>query len=179
MVTVQDFLWPFSIFSLVGYFLQGLFRVISMALNLDSPPCPSPASWPSRTFIEPLVGEECSHETGVQSKRRRGEKTLHESVDTMQKMIDLGCGVLSGEEEPKKGGSSLKMRKRPARIVVPEFFPGFDRFCEVGGRSEEKEIEVEGRDYCLASKKGKREVMEDGYEIMVDIHGDPHQVLLL
>ena len=146
-----------------------------MALSLDSPPCPSP-SWPSRTFIERLVGEECSHETGVQSKRRRGEKGLHEGVETMHK-IALGRGVVPEEGEAEKGGA-VKVRKRPARIVVPEFFPGFDRFCDGGGRLEEKAIEVEGRDYCLASKKGKREVMEDGYGVLVDIQGDPQQVLL-
>ena len=177
MVVVQDLLWAFSIFSLVWYFLQGLFRVISMALSLNSPPCPSP-SWASRSFIdrlgECLVAEECSHETGFPSKRRRGEKGLHESTDIMQK-ISLGCGVQE-EVEVKKG--SVKLRKRPARIVVPEFCPGFDQFCERGGRLEEKEIEEEGRDYCLASKKGKREVMEDGYGVMVDIQGDPQQVLL-
>lgn len=145
-----------------------------MALSLNSPPCPSP-SWASRSFIdrlgECLVAEECSHETGFPSKRRRGEKGLHESTDIMQK-ISLGCGVQE-EGEVKKG--SVKVRKRPARIVVPEFCPGFDQFCERGGRLEEKEIEEEGRDYCLASKKGKREVMEDGYGVMVDIQGDPQQ----
>lgn len=180
MVLLQEFLWDFSIFSLAGFFLQGLFRVISMALSLNSPPCPSP-SWSSRSFVDRLserfAAEECSHETGFPTKRRRGEQGLHESLDNMQKSISLVCGVQEEGCEVKKKGS-VKLRKRPARIVVPEYCPGFDQFCEGRAKMEEKEIEDEGRDYCLISKKGKREVMEDGYGVIIDIQGDPQQVLL-
>ncbi|EHA8589160.1 putative protein phosphatase 2C 74 [Cocos nucifera] len=59
---------------------------------------------------------------------------------------------------------SRKVRKRPARIVIPEPSVGMG-FGEVGKERDlvEKEIEVEGAEYCLASRKGSRSVMEDGY----------------
>jgi len=67
------------------------------------------------------------------------------------------------------------MRKRPAMIVIPE------SSCCVGSgfRKEEEEVEVkelEGSGYCLASRRGKRHVMEDGYGVITDINGDSKQV---
>ncbi|XP_057972950.1 probable protein phosphatase 2C 74 [Malania oleifera] len=73
------------------------------------------------------------------------------------------------------------MKKRPARIVIPEFCPGPEfRRVPAGGRGCSDEngsqvMAVEGRDFFVACKKGRREVMEDGYSAMVDILGDPNQ----
>ncbi|XP_030935757.1 probable protein phosphatase 2C 2 [Quercus lobata] len=68
----------------------------------------------------------------------------------------------------------LKLRKRPAMLVVPEH-SAVSEFGEMCRKLEHKEFEVEGRDFVLASKKGRRKVMEDGYGVMVDILGDPKQ----
>ncbi|KAK1257724.1 putative protein phosphatase 2C 2 [Acorus gramineus] len=38
------------------------------------------------------------------------------------------------------------------------------------------EFEVEEREYCLASRKGSRLVMEDGYGVITNISGDPKQL---
>lgn len=74
--------------------------------------------------------------------------------------------------------SSLKVKKRPAKLVLPEQRPSMTGFSEMGrSKADEKEeFEDQGRDYFLASKKGKREVREDGYGVILDISGDPKQV---
>lgn len=70
----------------------------------------------------------------------------------------------------------LKARKRPARIMVPVNFPASE-FGETHRKKVENvEFEVEGRDHYLACKKGKREIMEDRYQVMLDIFGDHKQV---
>lgn len=72
-------------------------------------------------------------------------------------------------------GSAMKVRKRPAKLVVPEFCASLELYGNER-KLERKEFEVEGRDFLLACKRGRREVMEDGYGFMLDIHGDPKQV---
>lgn len=71
--------------------------------------------------------------------------------------------------------SANKLRKRPARLILPENFPALELGCERLKKRENKEFEVEGRDYCLVSKKGRRDVMEDSYGVTVDVAGDPKQ----
>lgn len=78
--------------------------------------------------------------------------------------------VIAGEK-----ASANKLRKRPARLILPENFPVVELGCERLKKRENKEFEVEGRDYCLASKKGMRDVMEDSYGVTVDVAGDPKQ----
>jgi hypothetical protein len=56
-------------------------------------------------------------------------------------------------------------------------YSGEMEFGEMGRKLANKEFEVEGRNFVLASKKGRRtSVMEDGYGVMLDILGDPKQV---
>ncbi|KAI6691331.1 hypothetical protein NL676_028159 [Syzygium grande] len=74
-----------------------------------------------------------------------------------------------------KKGSANKLRKRPARLILPENFPVLELGCERSKKRENKEFEIEGRDYCLASKTGRRDVMEDRYGVTVDVAGDPKQ----
>lgn len=73
-----------------------------------------------------------------------------------------------------------RLRRRPAKLIVPEC--GLSCF-DIGEMKKKKtewnmnpEFEVEGRDFYLASRKGRREIMEDGYGVMLDILGDPKQV---
>ncbi|XP_058090056.1 probable protein phosphatase 2C 74 [Magnolia sinica] len=76
-----------------------------------------------------------------------------------------------------KGGEvkvSSNARKRPARIIIPQCQPDFI-FDQVGLDLAEKECLVEGKDYYVASKRGRRMVMEDGYEVITNIHGDSKQ----
>ncbi|XP_010275017.1 PREDICTED: probable protein phosphatase 2C 74 [Nelumbo nucifera] len=70
--------------------------------------------------------------------------------------------------------ASRLIRKRPARIIIPESFKVSD-FGEAGGGRGNKEFELQGRGFFLASKRGRRETMEDGYAAMTDILRDPKQ----
>ncbi|KAI8537389.1 hypothetical protein RHMOL_Rhmol09G0019800 [Rhododendron molle] len=75
------------------------------------------------------------------------------------------------------------LRRRPARLTVPE--GGLSCF-DIGEMKKKKternmnpEFELEGRDFYLASRKGRREIMEDGYGVMLDILGDPKQAFFV
>ncbi|KAF9670530.1 hypothetical protein SADUNF_Sadunf13G0078600 [Salix dunnii] len=76
--------------------------------------------------------------------------------------------------EGDRGKGATKLKKRPGRLLVPEYCPKVE-FSREDRKLENKEFEVRGRDFCLASKKGRREIMEDGYGIIIDILGDAKQ----
>lgn len=126
-----------------------------------------------------------------------GILTTTETVSTEEKIkhenecreTDMKAGLNDKHLEENEGfGSSgitkavnevkeaPKLRKRPSRLVLPEFSPGLE-FCDKDRKLENKEyFEVEGRDFFLAGKQGRRVSMEDGHGILVDIKGDPKQV---
>ncbi|CAI0556360.1 unnamed protein product [Linum tenue] len=83
----------------------------------------------------------------------------------------------SGSNHNNKLTGMKKKKIRPSNLIVPiQSYPcAKSEFEEVYKRSESKELEVRGRNFCLASKKGRREVMEDGYGVVADIHGDTKQ----
>nr|GMD68769.1 probable protein phosphatase 2C 74 [Ipomoea batatas] len=75
-------------------------------------------------------------------------------------------------------------RKRPALLQVPVYSPESDfavlarnRFGD--NNNNRSEMDVEGRDYFVASKKGRREVMEDGHSVILDILGDSKQAFFV
>ncbi|XP_068660856.1 probable protein phosphatase 2C 74 [Aristolochia californica] len=67
-----------------------------------------------------------------------------------------------------------RMRKRPALIIIPESSRGFEA-GEAGNDSVERDFEVQGREFCLASRKGRKRIMEDGYGVITNISGDSKQ----
>lgn len=102
-----------------------------------------------------------------------------------------GTRLVSNLEEEKKKivvehgkiSNVKRARKRPAMIVVPESSlccgpcGGLAEFAKARDQAEEeKDMEVEGRGYGLASRKGKMHVMEDGYGVITDINDDSKQV---
>ncbi|KAL5993269.1 hypothetical protein ACLOJK_014193 [Asimina triloba] len=78
-----------------------------------------------------------------------------------------------------KGGEASRknMRKRPTRIAIPQSCPEliFDEMGGIKGDHEKEEAVIEGEGFYLASKRGKRKVMEDGYRVITSIHGDSKQ----
>lgn len=66
-------------------------------------------------------------------------------------------------------------RKRPAKLVIPDYSGELD-FGDRRKKLDNKEFEVKGRDFLVASKKGSREVMEDRHTVMLDIAGEPTQL---
>lgn len=153
MAVVNDFFWCFSIAYLALSILQGISKATSMAFTTIKYPPPSsspPSPSPSLSLNRP---ENSSVEMSCREARRE---------------------LSSTSELAKVDG--VKARKRPARLMVPVNFP-VSQFGEAHRKKVENvEFEVEGRDYYLACKKGKREIMEDRYQVMLDIFGDHKQV---
>lgn len=100
--------------------------------------------------------------------------------DRLNSDVELSSDLMVMKREKMMNSNKkvMKAKKKPARLVIPEncLSLGFSEMCE---EEFQKEFEVEGRDFCLASRKGKREIMEDGYGIINDIMGDPKQVIKL
>lgn len=73
-----------------------------------------------------------------------------------------------------------KMRRRPSKLFIPEpcTAEGFagDRIEENILTTGEEYIEVKGRGYSLACRKGHKFVMEDGYGAISNINGCSKQV---
>ncbi|XWS21960.1 hypothetical protein CRYUN_Cryun30bG0102900 [Craigia yunnanensis] len=99
----------------------------------------------------------------------KGGIIMNEESDYLGLMAEIETGASNS----KVSTNTIKLRKRPAMLLVPEHCPGFELFPRL--ELEKKEFEIGGRDFFLASKKGKREIMEDSYGFMVDILGDPKQ----
>ncbi|XXG39460.1 hypothetical protein AAC387_Pa01g0414 [Persea americana] len=94
-----------------------------------------------------------------------------EEISVTSKVDGLSSMVTCKGGEVKVLG---KVRKRPARIAIPQMNRDLD-FEEVGLDGGEKDFHVGGRDFCLASKKGKRKAMEDGYGFITEICGNSKQ----
>lgn len=114
--------------------------------------------------------EDNSSDNMVQQKHE-DKKGVHETLQNSQEQ--------SGFSGNRGIAINSKLRMRPAKLSVPDCCPRLE-FIEMGLKKlkeDKKEFEVEGRDFCLASKKGaRREFMEDGHREMIDIMGDPKQV---
>ncbi|KAI4389367.1 hypothetical protein MLD38_001598 [Melastoma candidum] len=68
-----------------------------------------------------------------------------------------------------------KTRKRPTRLVLPDVCPVPDCSVVCTTKEQDKVVEERGRDYFLACKKGRRDVMEDGHNVITNISGDPRK----
>ncbi|XP_074573781.1 putative protein phosphatase 2C 74 [Curcuma longa] len=68
-------------------------------------------------------------------------------------------------------------RRRPARIAIPKPLASAAAAFEVGQDDGDavKEVQAENGDYCVASRRGQRHKMEDGYVVISNIHGDSKQ----
>lgn len=223
MIDLQEFLWCFSLISLLLYFLQDLKNFGCMALTLNSPPSisslPSYLSWVDQLFLasdnqssedsnsRPVFEhEECpptklartisQEESMRQLEDNSGMLTTTDTVNKKEKNqeneyreTDIKARLNDNHPEENEGFCSSgikkvadevkvapKLRKRPSRLVLPEFSPGLE-VCDKDRKLENKEyFEVEGRDFFLAGKQGRRVSMEDGHGVLVDIEGDPKQV---
>ncbi|CAK7328839.1 unnamed protein product [Dovyalis caffra] len=120
--------------------------------------------------------EKIMQETMAYEAYQKGlhDKSSQKNSDVLIKKLgpDSLRIVKVSEGDHNKGATKLK--KRPGKLVLPEYCPKVE-FALVDRKLENKEFQVQGRDFFLASKKGRREVMEDGYGIMMDILGDAKQ----
>ncbi|KAJ6693178.1 hypothetical protein OIU85_003987 [Salix viminalis] len=134
---------------------------------------------------ESHVSQEISTQSGDMKSTGLGfeEKIMREGLrgKSSQKNSDALIKKLGPDSlrivkigEGDRGKGATKLKKRPGRLLVPEYCPKVE-FSQVDRKLENKEFEVRGRDFCLASKKGRREIMEDGYGTIIDILGDAKQ----
>lgn len=84
----------------------------------------------------------------------------------------------SAIKNPFEKKQSTILKKRPAQLIVPAYCPASD-FGQVGKILERKEFQTEGKGFAMASKKGRREIMEDGHGVMLDISGNPKQAFFV
>ncbi|GMQ01995.1 hypothetical protein CsSME_00048429 [Camellia sinensis var. sinensis] len=175
MIDIQDFLLGFYIISFFLYFLQGLKKTtLCIATSLTSPPPPPPSS--SWFFFEHAKN---SKNRGLGSTDNQEDDSVTNNIPQLQEE-NMFCEVEGKVGDVKAvtttSSSTIRLKKRPGKLIVPEHYPSLE-FGDVDkkiDRSEEFEV-VEGRDYYLASKKGKREVMEDRYGVLLNILGDRKQ----
>lgn len=81
-------------------------------------------------------------------------------------------------KNPFEKKQSTMLKKRPAQLIVPAYCMASD-FGQVGKKLERKEFQTEGKGFAMACKKGRREIMEDGHGVMLDISGNPKQAFFV
>ncbi|KAA8528035.1 hypothetical protein F0562_035096 [Nyssa sinensis] len=176
-------LWDSYIISLLLSYLRAL-KSIFMALTI-SPPTPttpsSSSSSPSALPLSWLSWFSNDHQIPVKNILQQDLFCEAHGKAVHDKYPQGNYGIFTTEKSdssPTGEVSKVKAlnmsRKRPAKLIVPEYCPSLE-FCKKDKKIEEKEFEVDGKDFFLASKRGKRDVMEDGYGVMLDILGDPTQ----
>ncbi|CAL9120020.1 unnamed protein product [Musa textilis] len=103
--------------------------------------------------------------------------TFGEQVSSLPEQENVECEEKSGHPMVKAAENKMpRMRRRPARIAIPK--PSADAAFGVADTEVdgvERELEVEGGEYCVVSRKGQRHMMEDGYGVISNIHGDSKQ----
>ncbi|KAJ6762177.1 PROTEIN PHOSPHATASE 2C [Salix koriyanagi] len=125
-------------------------------------------------------GEEIMQESTMAHHDQAYQKGLHDkSSQSDSDVLKRKFGpdsvriikVREGDQNKGAGGAPDLMKNRPGRLVVPPYCPQVE-FAQVDRKLENKQFEVQGRYFSLVSRKGRREVMEDGYGVMIDILGD-------
>uniref|UniRef100_A0A0A0LPY9 PPM-type phosphatase domain-containing protein n=2 Tax=Cucumis sativus TaxID=3659 RepID=A0A0A0LPY9_CUCSA len=134
------------------------------------PPTPTPISWLTHMLLR-------THNNPSQQNALPPNKTHEQPQDYTNTTLIPPKMFMEGADSltmAKPLGASNKFRKRPAKLVLPEYCPG-PEFSKLRKKMEIQEFHVQGRDYCLATKKGRRETLEDAYGVMLDICGDSKQ----
>ncbi|PIN22329.1 Serine/threonine protein phosphatase [Handroanthus impetiginosus] len=181
MICVRPAFLRLSIISIALYFLRLLRRMSCMALLITPPPkqsSPAPPPPPSHPWWfcrRPLPNDENPNisKKHIESscKEQECNNLSHMGIHKFAKGNDF-CPIKKPADEIIKPS-----RKRPARLVVPR---GLDFIDKAKGMDCMKELEViKGKDFFLARRKGRREVMEDRHAVVLDISGDPKQAFFV
>ncbi|KAL2231796.1 UNVERIFIED_CONTAM: putative protein phosphatase 2C 2 [Sesamum indicum] len=168
MIDVRPAFFRLSVISIALYFLRllRLRRMTCMALLIapaPPPPPPPPTTSPSCTCHH--------HQPCTSSNSQLDPNHLPNNIGIKNKQLLIGRGN-SNEVLVKPS------RKRPARLVVPTDLDSIEKVKRMDNMMKELEI-IQGRDFFLASKKGRREVMEDRHAVVLDISGDPKQAFFV
>ncbi|RZS07620.1 hypothetical protein BHM03_00038511 [Ensete ventricosum] len=182
MVDLAEFLCFLSCF--LAYLRQVVRKYfLVMDLSSKSPGLASPApalSWKRPAELAVVVNKRSKESSDrrarpVEDVVPGGSKpvgTFVEQVSSLPKQENVECEEKSGHPMVKVAANKMpRMRGRPARIAIPK--PSADAAFAVADEEEdgvERELEVEGGDYCVISRKGHRHMMEDGYGVISNIH---------
>ncbi|KAG8378544.1 hypothetical protein BUALT_Bualt08G0148000 [Buddleja alternifolia] len=175
MLDVVPFFLRVSIITIAEYFIRLLNKVASMALLIAPPPTPPSPPSPPWWLRHMPAKEESSCQLPEISNRSQGPSSNDKRRENL-KFLQGGNDFSPIIKKPAAEDQLKLSRKRPARLVVPTCCAGLDLVENEKKMDYVKEFEViKGRDFVLASKKGRREVMEDRHAVVLDISGDPKQ----
>ncbi|MCL7029449.1 hypothetical protein MKW94_015975 [Papaver nudicaule] len=172
-------MWSFSILSLSLYSSIQLLRLSTIICKYT----PSLSSWRillTRVFVHPkgIALLACNDQTDLVEKKQETSLRLNEKhpgfisngVENLILQKTFNTEEEEEEESMKMISKSMVRKKKALRLVIPE-----TSLREMRKEEYQKEYEIQGRDYCLASRRGKREIMEDGYGVINDIMEDSKQ----
>ncbi|GAB2232287.1 hypothetical protein Droror1_Dr00011319 [Drosera rotundifolia] len=161
MVVAEEFLFGSSIISIFVYFIK---KAVSMATNFKIMSCLAPSSLSSVALFVVELCESIVLESPVSTNEP-------ELCNNEEEMRD---NVILQENDGFDSNVKIKLRIRPTMLVVPDCEPVME-FRRESIKMEDVELESEGRDHCLVSRKGRKETMEDRYKVIMDIQDDPRQ----
>ncbi|KAI3460721.1 hypothetical protein Pfo_017384 [Paulownia fortunei] len=169
-----------SIISIAHFFLRLQRRAPCMALLTAPPPTPSSPPWWLRHRPPPKQGEASSRKPDTSNKQETSCNDQQCEEIGIHKFAQ-GSHDLHIPPIKKPAADEIKStRKRPAQLVIPDSCPGLDFVDRVKRKDSLNEFEViKGRDFFLARKKGRREVMEDRHAVILDISGDHKQAFFV
>ncbi|XP_042484600.1 probable protein phosphatase 2C 74 [Macadamia integrifolia] len=182
MIHIEEFLWCFSIISFCFHLLHGFTRVFYMTLTCNPSSSSSPPTLPWMHFCSPLPVMNGGKTRALKNYSRNRNQEVDSKSIRQEEVRNTFCFEMKGSSEEKSPSSnsrevvkvSTKAWKRPSRISIPKPSVVTD-FGDVGEVLDNKDFEVQGRDFFLASRRGRRAVMEDGFSVITDILGDPKQ----
>ncbi|OWM67526.1 hypothetical protein CDL15_Pgr028389 [Punica granatum] len=159
-------------------------KIVSVAVVARDPPPPPPSS---SAGFSPRSGAFSPSGNNVQylgTSRASSTGSVEVVIGELKRLIVEPAGgslyrreIMVLDSRPTRRAASPRLRKRPAGLVLPDHRQSMAEFSEMrrNKASKNEEFEARGKDYFLASKKGRREIMEDGYGVIEDISGDPKQ----
>ncbi|KAK8921228.1 putative protein phosphatase 2C 77 [Platanthera zijinensis] len=174
MVEQLDSLW--TLIRILVRLFHVLRKTLMAVLSNTSPPSPL-LSWKFLSDKPILSLKKTMGASMVSTKTDEISTSEPIPAETVVKTVGAFGGEVSkfGECLPAE---TRKLKGRPSRIAIPQAGVVGLEFGETFCRKDEdlgREMEVEATGYCLASRRGTRHRMEDGYGIITNIHGDSTQ----
>ncbi|CAI9117155.1 OLC1v1018499C1 [Oldenlandia corymbosa var. corymbosa] len=198
-----------SIFSIGFCFLRRLRKGIRgmalAAVSASKQPPSSSSSNPQATWLGSLLYNANKFEANQYPKRQKTitsdpyikEDTNHHEDDHPHQSTtttsvthivnDQEAQILQRKEEEmmvmKQPRTSVLTRKstlRPTQLVVPAPLScPAEMEIMIGKKYEREEFQLQGKGFAVASKKGKRAVMEDSHGVMLHIDSNPKQAFFV
>ena len=151
------------------------------ALLLFMPLCPGPTSAATTTATAVPAPW---HQQQPGRAAPSSNKKVHPAALAVNEKPPAGCGkdqlpapalVLPALNDKQQQGEKTAKAAwgRPPRLAIPPpvaCAPGVDPFGAAADRETDvaTELEVQGEGFCLASRRGVRHAMEDGYGVIAD-----------